>query len=120
MFINMNKSNDHKAKQPHKTDFETRFENFHEKHPEPWNIFPIEFSANFIRSENCDTRFLLILKSIDTIDSPETVTDMLLAKRSLESRFGESNVYLVEGGHGWIRLYVFFDFEELASRAVTR
>ncbi len=111
---------DHKTHKPHKTDFESRFENFHEKHPEPWNIFPIEYKCNFIRSVNCDTRFLIVLKSIHTIDNLETVADMLLVKKSLESRFGASNVYLVEGDSGWIRLYVFFDFEELASRADTR
>tara|TARA_B100000459_G_scaffold46000_1_gene23616 strand:+ start:298 stop:648 length:351 start_codon:yes stop_codon:yes gene_type:complete len=116
----MNENNDHKPVNNQKTDFETRFENFHEKHPEPWEIFPIEMSLNLIRSTNCSTRFLLILKSIDTIDNPETVTDMLLVKKSLESKFGASNIYLIEGDLGWLRLYVFFDFEELLSRAVKR
>jgi hypothetical protein len=116
----MNENNDHKPDNSQKTDFETRWENFHEKHPEPWEIFPIEMSCNLVRSTNCSTRFLLILKSCYTIDDPETITDMLLVKKSLESKFGASNIYLIEGHHGWLRLYVFFDFEELCSRALNR
>lgn len=116
----MNENNDHKPVASKKTDFETRFENFHEKHPEPYEIFPIEMSCNLVRSTNCSTRFLLILKSIDTNDNHETVTDMLLVKKSLESKFGAKNVYFLEGDLGWMRLYVFFDFEELLSRASMR
>lgn len=116
----MNENSDHKAHKPNKIEFESRFETFHEKHPEPWEIFPIEMSANLIRSTNCSTRFLLILKSIDTIDCPEILEDMQLVKQSLESRFGSANVYWSEGHFGWIRIYVFFDFEELSSRTANR
>lgn len=116
----MNENSDHKTHKPNKTDFETRYENFHEKHPEPWEIFPIEMSCNLIRSTNCSTRFLLILKSVDTTDNPEVIEDMLLVKQSLEQRFGASNVYFLEGHFGWIRIYVFFDFEAILSRAATR
>lgn len=116
----MTKNSDHKPKHNAKTDFQTRFENFHDRHPEPWNIYPMNFSCNFIRSTNCKSRFLIILKSIDTVDNYQVVEDMLLLKQSLELKFGESNVYLVEGDTGWIRLYVFFDFEELLSRTATR
>lgn len=116
----MNENSDHKAHKPHKPDFETRFEDFHEKHPEPFEIFPIEMSINLIRSTNCSTRFLLILKSLDTIDNLETLEDMLLVKQSLETQFGSSNVYWTEGHFGWIRIYVFFDFEALSSKAARR
>ncbi len=118
--ISMTGNTDHKAHKPHKTDFGTRFENFHEKHPEPWNIFSIEFNGNFVRSENCNTKFLIVLKSVDTIDNLETLQDMQLVKKSLESKFGSSNVYWHEGHFGWIRIYVFFDFEALCSSLDTR
>lgn len=118
--INMTGNTDHKAHKPHKTDFETRFENFHDKHPEPEEIFPIEGSYRFMRSTNCKSRFLMILKANDTVDNYQVVEDMLLLKQSLELKFGESNVYLVEGQLGWISIYLFFDLEELLSRTCTR
>ncbi len=116
----MTENIDHKAINQRKTDFKTRFENFHEKHPEPWEIFGTEMSCNLYRSSNCVTKFLIVLKSLDTIDNLETLSDMLGVKKSLESKFGASNVYWKEGHFGWIRIYVFFDFEELLSRVLTR
>ena len=118
--INMTGNNDHKANKQHKTDFKTRFENFHEKHPEPWNIYGTEMWCNFYRSQNCSTKFLIVLKSTDTIDNLETIADMLLVKKSLETKFGSSNVYWEEGHFGWISIYLFFDFEALLSRTLTR
>ena len=115
----VNKTNE-PIKENVKTEFENRREEFHEKHPEPWEIYNIKGVFNLFRSTNCDTRFLLVLISRDTIDSHETVTDMLLARKSLESRFGASNVYWREGVDALIRIYVFFDFEELCSRLDNR
>lgn len=112
-------SQDKNVKAREKIEFTNRFELFHEKHPEPMEIFGIQGKYNLYRSTNCDTRFLLVLKSFDTIDSHEAITDMLLLKKSLESRFGASNVYWEESYDSWIRLYVFFDFEELCSRVDT-
>ena len=116
----MNENLDHKAHKPHKIEFETRFEDFHEKHPEPMEIYGIEMSCNLYRSTNCKSKFLLVLKSTDTIDDCQTLEDMLLVKQSLETKFGPSNVYWREGHFGWIRIYVFFDFEALLSRTLTR
>lgn len=116
----MNENSSNKTNKPTMTDFKTRFEDFHEKHPEPYEIYGIEMSCNLYRSTNCKTKFLLVLKSIGTIDEIQILEDMLLVKQSLESKFGPSNVYWREGHFGWIRIYVFFDFEELLSRTLTR
>ncbi len=102
-------------------EFRSRFEDFHDKHPEPADIYLLsEMSCSIARSENCSTRFLVNLKSLDTMDCQVTLDDMLLVKESLESRFGSENVYYSEGHFGYLRIYVFFDLDEIFSRAVTR
>lgn len=100
--------------------FEARFEDFHEKHPEPYEIFCNEGSFNLCRSTNFPSRFLLVFKSHGTYDESGIVQEMLETQQSLEYIFGKQNVYLQTGHHGWMRIYCFFDLETLLSKSVNR